>query len=106
MKPVDRPSMKKVVEMLEGDIENIEMPPKPLLYPAPIFLVRALKKLIYLKNPDLLFLMETTRKELGLFQLRNEGGLDNMVVVGCDMKGKGEAYKAIMPHFSCPSANV
>ncbi|CAJ2674593.1 unnamed protein product [Trifolium pratense] len=33
LKPVDRPSMKKVVEMLEGDIENIEMPPKPLLYP-------------------------------------------------------------------------
>ncbi|GAU27511.1 hypothetical protein TSUD_14910 [Trifolium subterraneum] len=33
LKPVDRPSMNKVVEMLEGDIENIEMPPKPLLYP-------------------------------------------------------------------------
>ena len=33
MKPIDRPSMNKVVEMLEGDIENIEMPPKPLLYP-------------------------------------------------------------------------
>ena len=33
LKPIDRPSMNKVVEMLEGDIENIEMPPKPLLYP-------------------------------------------------------------------------
>ncbi|XP_039689620.1 LEAF RUST 10 DISEASE-RESISTANCEUS RECEPTOR-LIKE PROTEIN KINASE-like 2.4 isoform X2 [Medicago truncatula] len=33
LKPIDRPSMKKVVEMLEGDIENMEMPPKPLLYP-------------------------------------------------------------------------
>ncbi|XP_050887206.1 LEAF RUST 10 DISEASE-RESISTANCE LOCUS RECEPTOR-LIKE PROTEIN KINASE-like 2.2 [Lathyrus oleraceus] len=33
LKPVDRPSMKKVVEMLEQDLENIEMPPKPLLYP-------------------------------------------------------------------------
>jgi len=30
LKPIDRPSMNKVVEMLEGDIE---MPPKPLLYP-------------------------------------------------------------------------
>ncbi|KAK2453279.1 rust resistance kinase Lr10 [Trifolium repens] len=33
LKPIDRPSMNKVVEMLEGDIENIEIPPKPLLYP-------------------------------------------------------------------------
>jgi hypothetical protein len=33
LKPIDRPSMNKVVEMLEGDIGNIEMPPKPLLYP-------------------------------------------------------------------------
>ncbi|CAL5206568.1 unnamed protein product [Lathyrus oleraceus] len=33
LKPVDRPSMSKVVEMLEGDIANIEMPPKPILYP-------------------------------------------------------------------------
>jgi len=33
LKPCDRPSMNKVIEMLEGDIENVEMPPKPLLYP-------------------------------------------------------------------------
>ncbi|CAK8570246.1 unnamed protein product [Lathyrus sativus] len=33
LKPIDRPSMSKVVEMLEGDIANIEMPPKPVLYP-------------------------------------------------------------------------
>ncbi|XP_068344458.1 LEAF RUST 10 DISEASE-RESISTANCEUS RECEPTOR-LIKE PROTEIN KINASE-like 2.4 [Pyrus communis] len=34
MKPSDRPtSMNKVVEMLEGEIECIEMPPKPFLYP-------------------------------------------------------------------------
>ncbi|KAM5551322.1 hypothetical protein ABKV19_026245 [Rosa sericea] len=34
MKPSDRPnSMNKVVEMLEGDIERLQMPPKPLLYP-------------------------------------------------------------------------
>nr|XP_007161516.1 hypothetical protein PHAVU_001G075800g [Phaseolus vulgaris]ESW33510.1 hypothetical protein PHAVU_001G075800g [Phaseolus vulgaris] len=31
-KPSDRPPMNKVVEMLEGELENIEMPPKPFLY--------------------------------------------------------------------------
>lgn len=29
LKPCDRPSMNKVIEMLEGDIENIKIPPKP-----------------------------------------------------------------------------
>jgi len=33
LKPSDRPAMNKVIEMLEGNIENIEMPPKPSLYP-------------------------------------------------------------------------
>ncbi|XP_024641815.1 LEAF RUST 10 DISEASE-RESISTANCEUS RECEPTOR-LIKE PROTEIN KINASE-like 2.1 isoform X2 [Medicago truncatula] len=33
LKPSDRPSMNRVIEMLEGDIENVEMPPKPSLYP-------------------------------------------------------------------------
>ncbi|KAL6124838.1 hypothetical protein ACLB2K_077347 [Fragaria x ananassa] len=34
MKPSDRPkSMSKVVEMLEGEVESIPMPPKPFLYP-------------------------------------------------------------------------
>ncbi|XP_019427645.1 PREDICTED: rust resistance kinase Lr10-like isoform X2 [Lupinus angustifolius] len=33
LKPSDRPSMTKVVEMLEGDIENLQMPPKPSFYP-------------------------------------------------------------------------
>ncbi|XP_061370520.1 LEAF RUST 10 DISEASE-RESISTANCE LOCUS RECEPTOR-LIKE PROTEIN KINASE-like 2.1 [Gastrolobium bilobum] len=33
LKPSDRPSMNKVVEMLEGELENIDMPPKPSLYP-------------------------------------------------------------------------
>ncbi|KAF7806751.1 LEAF RUST 10 DISEASE-RESISTANCE LOCUS RECEPTOR-LIKE PROTEIN KINASE-like 2.1 [Senna tora] len=34
MKPIDRPSMKRVVEMLEADdVESLEMPPKPSLYP-------------------------------------------------------------------------
>ena len=34
MKPSDRPnSMNQVVEMLEGEIECIPMPPKPFLYP-------------------------------------------------------------------------
>nr|KYP72155.1 putative receptor-like protein kinase At5g39030 family [Cajanus cajan] len=33
LKPSDRPSMKKVVEMLEGKFESLEMPPKPIFYP-------------------------------------------------------------------------
>ncbi|CAJ1971750.1 unnamed protein product [Sphenostylis stenocarpa] len=33
MKPNDRPSMTKVVEMLEEDIENLEIPPDFSLYP-------------------------------------------------------------------------
>ncbi|PRQ55790.1 putative glycerophosphodiester phosphodiesterase [Rosa chinensis] len=34
MKPSDRPnSMNKVVEMLEGEVEFIQLPPKPFLYP-------------------------------------------------------------------------
>ncbi|KAK7377198.1 hypothetical protein VNO80_02619 [Phaseolus coccineus] len=33
LKPSDRPSMNRVVEMLEGDIEDLEMPPKPILFP-------------------------------------------------------------------------
>ncbi|XP_068471893.1 rust resistance kinase Lr10-like [Phaseolus vulgaris] len=33
LKPNDRPSINKVVEMLEGDIENLKIPPKPSLYP-------------------------------------------------------------------------
>ncbi|XLR32445.1 hypothetical protein S83_060345 [Arachis hypogaea] len=32
-KPNDRPSMKKVVEMLEQDDEELEMSPKPYFYP-------------------------------------------------------------------------
>nr|XP_007161177.1 hypothetical protein PHAVU_001G048700g [Phaseolus vulgaris]ESW33171.1 hypothetical protein PHAVU_001G048700g [Phaseolus vulgaris] len=33
LKPNDRPSMNRVVEMLEGDIEELEIPPKPILFP-------------------------------------------------------------------------
>ncbi|KAH7853629.1 hypothetical protein Vadar_004867 [Vaccinium darrowii] len=32
MKPTDRPSMSKVIEMLEGNIEQLHTPPKPFLY--------------------------------------------------------------------------
>ena len=32
MKPIDRPSMSKALEMLEGEVEQLEMPPKPTLY--------------------------------------------------------------------------
>ncbi|KAL6187072.1 hypothetical protein ACLB2K_043187 [Fragaria x ananassa] len=35
MKPSDRPSMKRVTQMLVGDVENLEMPPKPSLCPQP-----------------------------------------------------------------------
>lgn len=33
MKPIDRPPMNKVVEMLEEEIESLELPPKPVLFP-------------------------------------------------------------------------
>ncbi|XLT26340.1 LEAF RUST 10 DISEASE-RESISTANCEUS RECEPTOR-LIKE PROTEIN KINASE-like 2.1 [Arachis hypogaea] len=33
LKPSDRPSMNKVVKMLEGDVASIEMPPRPSYYP-------------------------------------------------------------------------
>jgi len=33
LKPSDRPAMNKVIEMLEGNIENIKMPPKPSFCP-------------------------------------------------------------------------
>ncbi|KAG5226297.1 LEAF RUST DISEASE-RESISTANCE LOCUS RECEPTOR PROTEIN KINASE [Salix suchowensis] len=33
LKPGDRPSMHKVVEMLESDVESLQMPPKPFLTP-------------------------------------------------------------------------
>ncbi|XP_057440531.1 uncharacterized protein LOC130732518 [Lotus japonicus] len=33
LRPNDRPSMNKVLEMLEGEVESIIMPPKPSLYP-------------------------------------------------------------------------
>ncbi|CAL9000285.1 unnamed protein product [Prunus brigantina] len=36
MKPIERPSMNKVVEMLEGEIESLQMPPRPSLYPQQI----------------------------------------------------------------------
>ncbi|CAI0397138.1 unnamed protein product [Linum tenue] len=33
-KPDDRPPMNKVVEMLEGDLESLQLPPKPVLFAA------------------------------------------------------------------------
>jgi hypothetical protein len=33
LNPNDRPSMDKVIEMLEGATENVEIPPKPSPYP-------------------------------------------------------------------------
>ena len=37
MKPIDRPSMSKALEMLEGKVELLEMPPKPSLYSEEMF---------------------------------------------------------------------
>ncbi|XP_060203828.1 rust resistance kinase Lr10-like isoform X1 [Lycium barbarum] len=36
MKPADRPAMNKVVEMLEGDVELLHMPPRPFIAPRDI----------------------------------------------------------------------
>ncbi|XP_021800289.1 rust resistance kinase Lr10-like [Prunus avium] len=33
MKPSDRPTMNEVIKMLEGDVESLQMPPKPFLCP-------------------------------------------------------------------------
>ncbi|XP_021804718.1 LEAF RUST 10 DISEASE-RESISTANCE LOCUS RECEPTOR-LIKE PROTEIN KINASE-like 2.4 [Prunus avium] len=33
LKPSDRPAMNKVIKMLEGDVESLQMPPKPFLCP-------------------------------------------------------------------------
>ncbi|XP_039155618.1 rust resistance kinase Lr10-like [Eucalyptus grandis] len=33
LSPNDRPSMRKVLDMLEGDIDKLQLPPKPFLYP-------------------------------------------------------------------------
>lgn len=33
LKPADHPSMRKVVEMLEGEVEDLQMPPKPFFCP-------------------------------------------------------------------------
>ncbi|XP_039157150.1 rust resistance kinase Lr10-like, partial [Eucalyptus grandis] len=33
LSPNDRPSMRKVLDMLEGDMDKLQLPPKPLLYP-------------------------------------------------------------------------
>ncbi|XP_077229860.1 rust resistance kinase Lr10-like [Tasmannia lanceolata] len=35
MLPVDRPSMKSVVQMLEGNVESLVMPPNPFVYSGP-----------------------------------------------------------------------
>ena len=32
MRPMDRPSMSKALDMLEGDVELWQLPPKPPLY--------------------------------------------------------------------------
>ncbi|XP_021896826.1 rust resistance kinase Lr10-like isoform X2 [Carica papaya] len=44
LKPSDRPSMNQVVEMLEGEIEGLEMPPRPFLSPQDVAREEALDK--------------------------------------------------------------
>ncbi|KAJ9164290.1 hypothetical protein P3X46_023886 [Hevea brasiliensis] len=50
MKPCDRPSMNRIVEMLEGEVESLHMPPKPFLSPQE---PRQLDAEINLKAPEL-----------------------------------------------------
>lgn len=50
--------------------------------------VRALKKIISLENLDMIFIMETKRKDYKLFQLSNIGNLDCLAAVSCAMEGK------------------
>ena len=33
LNPVDRPSMHRVIQMLEGEVEHLQMPPKPFAAP-------------------------------------------------------------------------
>ena len=33
LNPVNRPSMRKVIEMLEGEVEHLRIPPKPFVAP-------------------------------------------------------------------------
>jgi len=51
--------------------------------------VRDLKKIISLKNLDMIFIMESKRKDHELFQLSNIGNLDFLVAVrlfsGCEL---------------------
>lgn len=50
--------------------------------------VRALKKLIQSKDPNLVFLMETKRKDVEMNRFRNRGNLSNIVSVSCIAWGK------------------
>ncbi|XP_056163015.1 rust resistance kinase Lr10-like [Syzygium oleosum] len=36
LNPSERPSMRKVLEMLEGEVDDLQIPPKPLFYPAEV----------------------------------------------------------------------
>ncbi|KAL1293347.1 hypothetical protein AAHE18_19G066400 [Arachis hypogaea] len=53
--------------------------------------VRALSKLIRQKGPNLVFLMETRRKETEMMRMRYKGGLANVVAVDCEGEGRQRA---------------
>lgn len=50
--------------------------------------VRALKKLIFDKDPSCVFLLETRKKDFEMNKFRNINGLSGMVVVSCLGDGK------------------
>ncbi|XP_012832521.1 PREDICTED: probable receptor-like protein kinase At5g39020, partial [Erythranthe guttata] len=45
--PSDRPQMSKVVEMLEGSIQSIQVPPKPVLFLPPTVVARESSAILY-----------------------------------------------------------
>ncbi|XP_004498418.3 rust resistance kinase Lr10-like isoform X1 [Cicer arietinum] len=68
LNPSDRPSMERVIEMLEGDIENIKIPPKPSPYPTEIIQDHEISSRESISNDDISgsisFLEETVEDPL------------------------------------------
>ncbi|KAK3002287.1 hypothetical protein RJ639_021249 [Escallonia herrerae] len=46
MKPVDRPSMSKVLDMLEGEVGSLQIPPKPTFYPQEVSVAEIVKMML------------------------------------------------------------
>ncbi|PNX77132.1 stress-induced receptor-like kinase [Trifolium pratense] len=62
LKPSDRPAMNKVIEMLEGNIEEIEMPSKPSFYPNEI--IEDIESETDTDSDSISFIVECTSKPL------------------------------------------